>query len=191
MNSFNARLTVTATLAALGIALLVSAPSAQSAAKTTSAVIKDASGKAIGVARFTEVADGTRITVRTLSGLTPGKHGVHIHGKSSCADAPDANGNTVKFGGAGAHFDPMNTNSHGGPLVSEKEGHAGDFPNLVVAANGHGSLEFTTKKLTVASGPLSVIGGAVVIHANEDNYTNTPALGGSGARLACGAIYSR
>ena len=34
----------------------------------------------------------------------------------------------------------------------------------------------------------NIVGRAIVIHANEDNYTDTPPLGGSGPRIACGEI---
>lgn len=189
MKKTHTRMALTAALAGIGMVLLVSVPHAQSAPKAASAVVKDATGKLIGVAHFRETAEGTRITLRVLSGLPPGKHGVHVHAKSSCADAPDATtGANVKFGGAGPHFDPLDTKNHGGPMVSEKEGHAGDIPNLEIKSNGLGTLEFTTKKLTVSDGPLSVKSGAIIIHANEDNYKNEPPNGGSGARLACGVI---
>jgi superoxide dismutase, Cu-Zn family len=189
MKKINSRIALTAALAGLGIAVLVSTPHAQTAPKAASAVVKDATGKLIGVAHFREVAEGTRITLRVLSGLTPGKHGVHVHSKSSCADAPDATtGANVKFGGAGTHLDPMDTKIHGGPTSTEKEAHAGDIPNLEIKSNGHGTLDFTTQKLTVSDGPLSLKSGAIVIHANEDKYTNDPPLGGSGPRLACGVV---
>jgi superoxide dismutase, Cu-Zn family len=189
MKNINTRIALTAALAGLGMVLLVSAPRAQSAPKAASAVVADASGIVIGVAHFLEVADGTRITLRVQKGLTPGKHGVHVHSKSSCADAPDATtGANVKFGGAGTHLDPLETKKHGGPTNTEKEAHAGDIPNIEIMADGRGTLEFTTKKLTVSDGPLSLKSGAIVVHANEDKYTNDPPLGGSGPRVACGTV---
>ncbi len=183
------RTAFTIALAGLGMAALVSAPHAQTAPKAASAVVADASGVVVGVAHFLEVAGGTRITLRVLKGLTPGKHGVHVHSKSSCADAPDATtGANVKFGGAGTHLDPLETKKHGGPANTEKEAHAGDIPNIEIQTSGRGTLEFTTTKLTVSDGPLSLKSGSIVIHANEDKYTNDPPLGGSGPRLACGVV---
>ncbi len=188
MKKTNMQKVLIAALAGLGIVALVSAPHAQSAPKGASAVVSDANGVVVGVAHFLEVADGTRITLRVTKGLTPGKHGVHIHSKSSCADAPDPSGKNVKFGGAGTHLDPLETKKHGGPTNTEKEAHAGDIPNVEIQTDGRGTLEFTTKKLTVSDGPLSLKSGAIVIHANEDKYTNDPPLGGSGPRLACGVV---
>ncbi len=189
MKNINTRIALTAALTGLGAVMLVSAPHAQSAPKAANAVVADANGLVIGVAHFLETTNGTRITLRVQKGLTPGKHGVHIHSKSSCADAPDAKtGANVKFGGAGAHFDPLDTKKHGGPTNTEKEAHAGDIPNIEIAADGRGTLEFTTQKLTVSDGPLSLKAGAIVVHANQDQYTNDPPLGGSGPRVACGTV---
>jgi superoxide dismutase, Cu-Zn family len=189
MKKLNTRVALTVALASVGIVALVSVPHAQTAPKAASAVVADANGIVVGVAHFLEVAGGTRVTLRVAKGLTAGKHGVHIHSKSSCADAPDATtGANVKFGGAGAHLDPLETKKHGGPTNTEKEAHAGDIPNVEIQSDGRGTLEFTTKKLTVSDGPLSLKAGAIVIHANEDKYTNDPPLGGSGPRLACGVV---
>lgn len=154
-----------------------------------SASIVDAAGQTTGTASFEENAAGTLLTVR-VTGLPPNsKHGFHVHTNPACTDTTDpSTGAAVKFGGAGAHFDPKNTMKHAGPNVSEDQGHAGDLPNLVVDAAGVGTASLSTKKLTVRAGPLSVIDHAVIVHANEDNYTDTPPLGGSGGRIGCGVI---
>jgi Cu-Zn family superoxide dismutase len=94
----------------------------------------------------------------------------------------------VKFGGAGAHFDPKDTKNHGAPHNREGEAHAGDIENLLVGADNNGSLDFGTAKLTVSAVPLSLAGRSVVIHANEDKFSNDPPLGGRGEHIACGVI---
>jgi Cu-Zn family superoxide dismutase len=54
-------------------------------------------------------------------------------------------------------------------------------------AEGNTNYSFETTLLTVRPGPNSVVGRAVVIHANPDDYTSQPA-GNSGPRIACGLI---
>lgn len=146
------------------------------------ATLVDTSGKPVGTARFTQDLSGPVVVQVDVTGLPPGNHGIHFHSVGSCA----ASGATP-FGGAGAHFNPM-SKLHG--LENPRGPHAGDLPNLVVAANGTGELRTTTDRLTLTSGPLSVFdadGTALVIHAAPDDQVTDPA-GNSGARIACGVI---
>ena len=46
---------------------------------------------------------------------------------------------------------------------------------------------FETNLLSVTAGPTSVVGRAIIIHAEPDDYRTQPA-GNSGARIACGLI---
>ena len=170
--------------AALGLALAACAPAATGSPVTAS--LTDATGKTVGTASFVDTAAGARIALR-VAGLAPGVHGTHVHANPACTDTTDAAGAVTKFGGAGGHFNPTNAPAHGGPHDAADQAHAGDLPNLTVDANGNGTLEFTTKRLTVASGPLSVVGRSVVIHASADDHKTQP-IGGSGARVACGII---
>lgn len=150
--------------------------------------LMDAKGRAVGVVTFIDSGKATKVNF-LLAGLTPGKHGVHVHGGNGCGDSKDAtSGANVKFGGAGSHFDPNDTKNHGGPSVGSDKGHAGDFENLVFDANSSSAQKVLTQKINLTGGALSVVGKTIIIHANEDNYTNTPANGGSGARVACGVI---
>src|SRR6266480_1451208 len=71
-----------------------------------------------GTVTFRAATDGTKIVI-DLSGLKPGKHGLHIHEKGDCS-APDA-------ASAGAHFNPAHSH-HGGSDTAER--HAGDFGNI-------------------------------------------------------------
>ncbi len=148
----------------------------------------DAKGHTVGVMTFFDSGKMTKVNF-LVSGLTAGKHGVHVHAGNTCADSKDAtSGANVKFGEAGPHFDPNDSKNHGGPNLDSTKGHAGDFENLVFDANGSSFQKTATQKINLAGGTLSVVGKTVIIHANEDNYTNTPANGGSGARVACGLI---
>jgi Cu-Zn family superoxide dismutase len=142
------------------------------------ASLKDKDGKDVGVATLIETADGVRIAL-TGYRLPPGTHGLHIHEVGLC-QPPD-------FASAGGHFNPggkqHGRQNPGGP-------HAGDLPNLVVANSGEAGLDITTKAVTLAPGPTSLLrekGTSIVIHAGPDDEKSDPA-GNSGPRIACGVI---
>lgn len=52
---------------------------------------------------------------------------------------------------------------------------------------GGARYSFETDLFTVAVGPASVVGKAVVIHRDPDDYKSQPA-GDSGPRIACGVV---
>ena len=172
-----------ASVAAMG-AVAVAQGQAQGAAQTTaSAAI---SGKGItGTAQFTERMQGSGKIVELslqVNGLTPGKHGVHLHAVGKCE--PD-------FTAAGGHFDPGPA-SNTDPDANHPF-HMGDIPNLDVGANGSGSMKVMTTRVTLSEGPLSVFdadGTAIIIHGNEDQgITGAPKSGVSGGpRVACGVL---
>lgn len=161
----------------------LSAPAAAQQAHAT------LTGKGItGEATLTEqkAGDATVVVIElTAQGLTPGKHGVHLHAVGKCE--PD-------FTAAGGHFDP-------GPAGNTDPDanhpyHMGDIPNLTVGADGKGTLKATTSRVTLSDGPLSLFdadGSAIIIHANPDQgITGEPKSGVSGGpRVACGVITKR
>ena len=108
------------------------------------AVLKDKEGKQVGVATMIQTPEGVRIAV-TGYRLPPGGHGLHVHAVGLC-EPPD-------FTSAGAHFNPGNK-QHG--TQNPAGAHAGDLPNLVVAASGEGGIDVTTKAFTLAGGPIAV-----------------------------------
>lgn len=127
-----------------------------------------------GVVYFTETAEGIRIEA-TVSGLTPGRHGFHIHAWGDCS-APDATS-------AGGHFNPTDQ-PHGGPDQAAR--HVGDLGNL--EADEQGMAHYSRVDTVVAfHGPRAIIGRAVIVHAAEDDLTSQP-TGNAGGRLACGVI---
>jgi superoxide dismutase, Cu-Zn family len=130
---------------------------------------------AFGIVTFTEIGD--IVVIRAdLSNVPPGPHGFHVHETGDCS-APDASS-------AGPHFDPGG-DPHG--ALHEVMSHAGDLGNVIASAAGRVQTEIRTSKLTVSSGPRSVIGRAVVLHADPDDLESQPA-GDAGARIACGVV---
>jgi Cu-Zn family superoxide dismutase len=134
--------------------------------------------------KFTPVTE-IRVDVR-VQGLQPGKHGIHIHEVGNCGNT------TVPFGAAGGHFDP-GPNGNSNPDTNHPF-HTGDLPNLQADANGQASLQYTTSRITLSPGPLSVFdadGSAVIIHLNEDlGGPGGPGSGiAGGPRIACGIIH--
>ena len=148
---------------------------------SATADLKDARGQSVGTARFTEQGGKVRIELQA-KGLTPGKHGIHIHAVGSCE--PPA------FTSAGGHYNPLGR-KHG--LETPDGAHAGDLPNLEADASGNARYEATTDRITLQDGLLSVFdgdGSALVIHAKEDDQKTDP-TGNSGDRVACGVITKR
>lgn len=139
------------------------------------AVLIPTSGNDVqGVVTFTPSAAGI-IVHADVTGLTPGAHGFHIHETGDCS-APDATS-------AGGHFNPSE-HDHGAPEDAHR--HAGDMGNIVADETGHGILEWTDPNMQL-SGDKSIIGRAVIVHADEDDYSTQP-TGNAGARVACGVI---
>ncbi len=139
------------------------------------ALLSPAKDKAVkGVVTFTQTAKGVKVYAH-LEGLTPGKHGFHIHEFGDCS-APDLTS-------AGGHFNPTQM-SHGAPTDTIR--HAGDLGNIVADDKGMAVLEWVDPVMQL-SGPNSIIGRAVIVHAKEDDLKTQP-TGNAGAREACGAI---
>lgn len=127
-----------------------------------------------GVVTFTKVDNGIKI-VADIQGLTPGKHGFHIHEYGDCS-APDATS-------AGGHFNPDNK-KHGGPEMAER--HVGDIGNVTADAQGNTHYEWTDNLMSF-SGAHSIIGRGVIVHSGEDDLVTQP-TGNAGSRVACGVI---
>lgn len=165
------------TLATFGSVLLFRADSTCAAAPPTvaTAILSPASGSSVrGTVKFIQEKDGIRVEAE-ITGLSPGKHGFHIHEKGDCS-APDASS-------AGGHFNPTGM-PHAGPMDHQR--HVGDFGNLEADESGKAkySRSFSDLKIT---GETSILGKAVIVHAKADDLKTQPS-GDAGGRVACGVI---
>jgi len=120
-----------------------------------------------------------------INGLTPGKHGFHVHTDgeltNQCADA-------------GGHFNPSGK-SHGSPTDSHR--HAGDLGNIVTPPTGPTYVNIFDHVIRLGDGSSTdVAGRAIVVHAGEDDLgrgegddePGSIASGNAGARASCGKI---
>jgi Cu-Zn family superoxide dismutase len=162
-------------VALVAVALILSLRNA-SAQETTKAiaVLHSASGsKVTGTVTFTKTGDMVQV-VADITGLTPGKHGFHIHefGDCSAADASSA----------GTHFNPAKK-PHGAPDAAER--HAGDLGNLEADSSGKAHLELKDSMLKL-SGENSILGRGLIVHEKVDDWSQP--VGNAGGRVACGVI---
>ncbi|HEV2844504.1 MAG TPA: superoxide dismutase family protein [Thermoanaerobaculia bacterium] len=132
-----------------------------------------------GTVTFTPAGEGVRV-VAEVRGVTPGRHGIHLHENGQC-NHDEAGGK--HFSTAGGHFNPTSA-PHACPPTAPR--HAGDFGNIEVGANGTGRLELTLDTISL-TGANPVTGKAVILHVGADDCATQP-TGNSGDRLACGVI---
>jgi superoxide dismutase, Cu-Zn family len=158
-------------------AAVASISATASAGDTTKAVavLHPASNSNVsGTVTFTAAGDSVKV-VADITGLTPGKHGFHIHEFGDCS-APDATS-------AGGHFNPTK-HQHGAPDATDR--HAGDLGNIEADVSGKAHLEITDKVMKL-NGDESIVGHAVIVHEKVDDLKTQP-TGNAGGRVACGVI---
>ncbi len=163
------------------IALLSACATVPLREPSTSAVLRTATGIQVGTVTAKQMDGGVHVML-SANGIPPGVHGVHIHAVGKC-DVPD-------FASAGGHWNPggtkHGTNSVSGSAAGRGPGHAGDLPNLTIAADGRGTLDTHNPSGTFAD-LLDADGAAFVVHATADDLITDPS-GNSGARIACGVF---
>jgi Cu-Zn family superoxide dismutase len=149
-----------------------------------------ATKKAVAVLKGTANVDGTvtlvqesegptTVTVK-LQGLTPGKHGFHLH------EFGDTTNGCLS---TGPHYNPKKL-THGAP--EDEVRHAGDLGNVVAGEDGTVVATITDIQIPL-SGPNSVIGRAFVVHELADDlgkggHELSATTGNAGGRLACGVV---
>jgi Cu-Zn family superoxide dismutase len=158
-------------LFALGLGLCLA--NAQEPTKAIAVVHPTAGNNVTGLVTFTKSGDAIKV-VADITGLTPGKHGFHVHAFGDCSSSDGSS--------AGGHFDPTHK-QHGAPDASER--HAGDLGNIEADASGKAHLEWNDKVMKL-SGADSIVGHAVIVHEKADDFSQP--TGNAGGRLACGVI---
>jgi Cu-Zn family superoxide dismutase len=172
---------VTAAFAAAMTAPIIGCETAREPAGGAPMPLVNPAGQTIGSVRAWQTTGGISFHVEA-SGLPHGIHGIHVHSVGRC-DPPD-------FLSAGSHWNPAGR-KHG--LNNPAGPHAGDLPNVEVAANGVLSQTVTLPNASLFAPPgapgalLDGDGAALVIHAAADDYVTDPS-GNSGARIACAVI---
>lgn len=152
--------------------LLVLSLSHPALAGSVRSAVNGTDGQSLGEVVFEDTPYGLLITPK-LTNLPPaGLHGFHLHEHPNCGD---------KGMNAGGHFDPRHTNTHQGPYGN---GHLGDLPVLATDSKGSATIPLLAPRLKTAD----LAGRALMIHAGGDTYSDTPPLGGGGARIGCGVI---
>ncbi|MBT8243781.1 MAG: superoxide dismutase family protein [Winogradskyella sp.] len=131
-----------------------------------------------GTVTFSQ-ADGKVSMVANMTGLTEGKHAIHIHQTADCSSADGKS--------AGGHWNP--TNEPHGKWGDETGYHKGDIGNFDVAADGVGKVEFSTDEWCIGCGDKNkdILGKAIIVHQGTDDFTSQPS-GAAGARVSCAGI---
>lgn len=128
-----------------------------------------------------------------LTGMTPGKHGFHIHEKADFSNG---------CASAGPHYNPFGKN-HGAPDDADR--HVGDMGNVVADKDGNAE-GMIRDGLIKIFGEYTVVGRSIMVHADPDDLgkgplegwpevppppapaQHTKTTGNAGARIACGII---
>jgi len=135
-----------------------------------------------GTVTFSQSSSSVPVLISgEINGLDPNaKRGFHIH---SLGDLTSGCTST------GSHYNPLQKN-HGSPSSNDR--HVGDLGNIESDSEGVATFNFTDRVINL-SGPFSIIGRAVVVHAGTDDLGkggNDESLktGNAGGRAACGLI---
>jgi len=153
-------------------------PAKAAAPENYESPIKNAKGDTIGKLSIRDGANTLvmRVTIQP-GGLPPGWHGIHFHAVGDCSDP--------KFMNSKAHVN-HDQSKHG--LLNPDGPDEGDLPNIFANQDGSANAEVSSETALTGEGGLKDgDGSALIIHANEDDYTTQP-IGGAGGRIACGVI---
>ncbi|CAO2832696.1 unnamed protein product [Amaranthus hypochondriacus] len=133
-----------------------------------------------GTIYFTQEGDGPTTVSGNISGLKPGLHGFHVH---ALGDTTNGCMST------GPHFNPAGK-EHGSPEDDVR--HAGDLGNITAGDDGTATFTLIDSQIPL-SGANSIVGRAVVVHADPDDlgrggHELSKTTGNAGGRIACGII---
>ncbi|KAK6915494.1 Superoxide dismutase, copper/zinc binding domain, partial [Dillenia turbinata] len=138
--------------------------------KMVKAVAVLRSGEGVnGTIYFTQEGDGPTTVTGNVAGLKPGLHGFHVHAlgdtTNGCMSTGMVKSLSVHWSSLGPHFNPAGK-EHGAP--EDENRHAGDLGNVTVGDDGTASFSIVDKQIPLC-GPNSIIGRAVVVHADPDD----------------------
>ena len=173
------KLTIPVALLSLGLFTVPALADDAAAPVTAKATLINTDGEEAGMATLTQGPSGVLIHVK-VEGLTPGKHGLHLHAHGVCE--PHEGFKTAK-GHVG-----LVPGGHG--LLNPEGPEPGDIPNIFVGADGVGEMEAFTSLVSLVEGPNNLLdadGSTFIIHENADDHVTQP-IGGAGARVVCGVI---
>jgi len=136
------------------------------------------SGYVVGVLGLSQEEGGPLSIKGVVEGLSPGKHGFHIHVNGSLEDDCKA---------AGSHYNPYQK-LHGAPEDDER--HIGDLGNIVVEEEGVVFIDMQDNLASIIDPDHSIIGRAIVVHEGEDDLgkggnEESTSTGNAGARAGC------
>lgn len=148
------------------------------AEETIKAVAVLEHGDAKGIINFKQKPGKPTIITGTITGLSEGVHGFHIHEFGDLSKGCDS---------AGGHYNPDDVD-HGGL----EDGHVGDLGNIQADKSGTAKFKIVAKRVDL-HGNRSVVGRAVVVHADEDDLgkggdEESLKTGNAGDRAGCGVI---
>ena len=110
-----------------------------------------------GVVNFEQTGADSPVRVfGEIKNLQPGSHGFHVHQYGDTTNCCIS---------AGDHYNPFGK-THGAPQDDER--HVGDLGNVVANEDGVAKFDFTDSLLKL-NGPQSIVGRAMVVHADIDD----------------------
>ena len=133
-----------------------------------------AQGNVHGQVVFTQHGNMVEVSGE-VTGLTPGEHGFHVH---EFGDLSSSDGMST-----GGHYNPTNM-PHACPASDKR--HEGDLGNIKANEEGRATIRLEDSQLKL-SGPHSIIGRALIVHAKADDCHSQPS-GEAGGRIAGGVI---
>ncbi|CAN4117664.1 unnamed protein product [Withania somnifera] len=144
------------------------------------AVITGNNNSIKGALQFLQLPNGATQVKGRINGLVPGLHGFHIHALGDTTNGCNS---------TGPHFNPLKKD-HGAP--TDEVRHAGDLGNIVAGPDGVAEISISDMQIPL-SGVHSILGRAVVVHADPDDlgrggHELSKTTGNAGARVGCGVI---
>lgn len=114
-----------------------------------------------------------------MSGLSEGKHAIHIHENADCTSDDGKS--------AGGHWNP--TAQPHGQWGDEGGYHKGDIGNFSADSQGKAEVSKTTDEWCIgcADDTKNILGKAIIVHQGVDDFTSQPS-GAAGSRISCGGI---